>query len=147
MPGKDNVWKIISKSSSTSRCGKKPWLAQDIASYLKNHPGKTWEQIFRDPVFREVAVQPVGTVGETFLVMALQKRILLHSEKSYEGQTLEEVLCAPGKAAAADLHFAGTPGLQEFFLAQGRGLDIFCHGFLVPILLPLKDRNSWWGPG
>jgi HAMP domain-containing protein len=120
-------------------------VAQDIASYLKNHPGKTWEQIFRDPVFREVAVQPVGTVGETFLVMALQKRILLHSEKSYEGQTLEEVLCAPGKAAAADLHFAGTPGLQEFFLAQGRGLDIFCHGFLVPILLPLKGPELMVG--
>ena len=109
-------------------------VAQDITSYVKNHPGKTWEEMCRDPALREMAVQPVGTVGETFLVAAPDKRILLHNEKSQEGQTLEEVLCPATAATHPDLHFAGTPGLQEFSLGRGQGLDAFCHGFLVPIL-------------
>jgi two-component system cell cycle sensor histidine kinase/response regulator CckA len=115
-------------------------VAQDITSYVLNHPGKTWEEMCRDPAWREVAVQPVGTVGETFLVTASEKRILLHNEKAHEGKTLEEVLCPAKVAAPADLHFVGTPGLQEFSLAQGRGLDAFCHGFLVPI--PLKPPQG-----
>ncbi len=109
-------------------------VAQDITQYLKNHPGKTWEEMRRDPVFREVAVQPVGMVGETFLVASQPKRILLHSQKSYEGKTLEKILCLQGKVAEPpDLRYAGTPSLQEFSLTPGRGQDAYCHGFLVPI--------------
>jgi two-component system, cell cycle sensor histidine kinase and response regulator CckA len=109
-------------------------VAQDITSYMRNHPGQTWEEMWRDPALREVAVQPVGMVGETFLVAASEKRILLHNEKTYEGQTLEQVLCPAPGASHPDLDFAGTPGLQEFSLAPGQGLDAFCHGFLVPLL-------------
>jgi PAS domain S-box-containing protein len=88
----------------------------------------------RDPGFREVAVQPVGMVGETFLLASKAKRVLLHSEKLYEGKTLEKVLCLRGKVPEPpDLRFAGTPSLQEFFVVQGRGRDAHCHGFLVPI--------------
>ena len=104
-------------------------VAQDIASYLKNHPGKTWEQIFRDPVFREVAVQPVGTVEETFLVMALQKRILLHSEKSYEGQTLEEVLCAPGRQPPPTCILPALQGCRNFPWRGAEGWTSFATAF------------------
>jgi len=112
-------------------------VAQDIIHYVKNHPGKTWEMIGRDPVFREVAVQPVGTVGETFLVAASGKTILLHREPSFEGKSLEKVLCLQGKVAnLPGLNLAGTPSLREFSLMQGEGRDAYCHGFLVPV--PLK---------
>ena len=128
-------------------------VAQDIASFLKNHPGKTWAEILRDPAFRELAVQPVGSLGETFLMAAADKKILLHNDQSLEGQTLAEVLCGPGKegAASPDLQFAGTPGLQEFSLASGEGLKACCHGFLVPILMkPLKGPElvvgAWVNP-
>ena len=128
-------------------------VAQDIASFLKNHPGKTWAEISRDPAFREPAVQPVGSLGETFLMAAADKKILLHNDQSLEGQTLAEVLCGPGKegAASPDLQFAGTPGLQEFSLASGEGLKACCHGFLVPILMkPLKGPElvvgAWVNP-
>ena len=41
-------------------------VAQDLSLYLKNHPDHPWQKIRQDPVFREIAVQPVGIVGETF---------------------------------------------------------------------------------
>lgn len=121
--------------------------AQDLRTYVKNHPGKSWEEMGRDPAFQEMAVQPVGTVGETFLVAVPDQRILLHNEKSYEGQTLEEVLCTPAAAAMPpELHYAGTPGLQEFSLKHGGGLAAFCHGFLVPLqITPLKGPELMVG--
>ncbi len=111
-------------------------VAQDITSYVKSYPGKTWKEMCQDPAFREMAVQPVGSVGETFLVAASGKKILVHSEPSFEGQALENALGSLGQAGAAvNLLFAGTPGLQEFSLMPGQGLEGFCHGFLVPILV------------
>jgi two-component system cell cycle sensor histidine kinase/response regulator CckA len=109
-------------------------VAQDLTLYLKNHPAQTWLEIRQNPDFREIAVQPVGMVGETFLVAAQEKTILMHSTIPYEGKTLAQVLCLQGNVAeSTDLRLAGTPSLQEFSLAQGRGLDAFCHGFLVPL--------------
>jgi two-component system cell cycle sensor histidine kinase/response regulator CckA len=110
-------------------------VAQDITLYVKNQPGKTWKEILRDPAFREMAAQPVGTVGETFLVTVHGQKILVHNEPSYEGQTLENALRSQGKEAApVKLSFSGPPGLREFSLIPRRELGAFCHGFLVPIL-------------
>jgi two-component system cell cycle sensor histidine kinase/response regulator CckA len=127
-------------------------VAQDITSYVKSHPRKTWKEMYRDPAFREMAVQPVGIVGETFLVAAAGKKILVHGEPSYEGQTLEKALCSREKVGApVNLLFAGSPGLQEFSLMPGNKLDAFCHGFLVPILVkPLQGPElmvgAWVNP-
>jgi two-component system cell cycle sensor histidine kinase/response regulator CckA len=110
-------------------------VAQDITSYVKSHPRKTWQEMYQDPIFREMAAQPVGTVGETFLVATSGKKILVHSEPSLKGHTLEEALCSKGKRGGpVNLQFTGTPGLQEFSLAPGQGEDASCNGFLVPIL-------------
>ena len=122
-------------------------VAQDLSLYLKNHPDHPWQKIRQDPVFREIAVQPVGIVGETFLVTAQDKKILMHSEKPYEGETLSKVICSQGNVAdPPDLRLAGTPSLQEFSLVHGQGLDAFCHGFLVPLRLkPLQGPELMVG--
>jgi two-component system cell cycle sensor histidine kinase/response regulator CckA len=110
-------------------------VAQDITLYVKSHPHKTWKEMHQDPAFREMAAQPVGTVGETFLVTVTGNKILVHNEPSFKGQSLEEALCSKGKMGApVNLQFTGTPGLQEFSLAPGQGHDASCNGFLVPVL-------------
>jgi PAS domain S-box-containing protein len=127
-------------------------VAQDITSYLKSHPNKTWKELYRDPVFRETAVQPVGTVGETFLVAASGKKILMNNDPSHEGQTLEEALGLEEKVGVpVNLFLTGTPDLQEFSLMPGQSLDTFCHGFLVPIVVkphqgPELQVGAWVDP-
>ncbi|MFZ2089080.1 MAG: PAS domain S-box protein [Desulfobaccales bacterium] len=122
-------------------------VAQDITSYVKNHPGMSLEKIIREPSFREVVVQPVGTVGETFLVSASAKKILIHSEPSYEGKTLAEVLCLPDKGKALqNLHSADTLDVQEFSLTREQGREDICHGFLVPIpIRPFQEKEIMVG--
>lgn len=110
-------------------------VAQDLTLYIKNHPRKTWLEIRHDPGFREIASQPVGMVGETFLINAQDKRILLHSDKTRENQPLAKALGWQGKVDDLELRIAGTPSLQEFSLARGQGQEAFCHGFLVPLRL------------
>ncbi len=61
-------------------------VAQEIAYFLEYHRPQTFEEIRRDPEFREIAVQPVGLIGETFLLGPERKRILLHSQPALEGQ-------------------------------------------------------------
>jgi len=110
-------------------------VAQDITEYLKHHPARTWDELRRDPEFREIAVQPVGMVGETFLMAASGKKILLHSQRPYEGQTLEKAICLEGNLMAPpDLRFSGAGSIREFSLVRGPG-GTYCHGFLVPIRL------------
>ena len=122
-------------------------VAQDLTLYLTTHPGKTWQEIRQDPVFREIAVQPVGMVGETCLVTTQGQLILMHSEKTYEGQPLTKALCLKWKVATPpDLRLAGTSSLQEFSLVQGQGVDAYCQGFLVPLgLKPLQGPELLLG--
>ncbi len=109
-------------------------VAEDIKTYLKNHPGRTWGDIRRDPAFREIAVQPVGRVGETFLLSAPEKKILLHWKQSLEGKTLEEALTREENGTCTPpLNISGPPSLQEFSLGEREGQDPYFHGFLVPV--------------
>jgi len=111
-------------------------VAQDLSLYIKNHPKQTWQEMRQDPIFREVASQPVGMVGETFLISAQDKKILVHSDKGYQDQSLAKALRLQGKVPEIPkLHFAGTPSLREFSLVQEQGRNVFCHGFLVPLHL------------
>ena len=110
-------------------------VAQDITEYLKHHPSQTWEKLRHDPEFREMAVQPVGMVGETFLVAVQGKKILLHSQRPYEGQTLEKAICLEGKLAEPpELFFNGTDSIRKFSPVRGQE-GVTCHGFLVPLRL------------
>lgn len=122
-------------------------VAQDLSLYIKNHPKQTWQEMRQDPMFREIASQPVGMVGETFLMSAQDKTILMHSDKTYRNQPLAKALCLQGKVAeTSNLQFAGTPSLREFSLVQGQGQNVFCHGFLVPLRLkPLKGPELMVG--
>lgn len=128
-------------------------VAQDIVHYLKSHKGKTWEQIRRDPNFREVAVQPVGTVGETFLLAASDKRILMHRKQTCEGQTLEKAICLTGdRADPPSPQLADSFRLQEFSLVLSQGENISFQGFLVPVALqpsqgPRFMVGAWVDPG
>jgi PAS domain S-box-containing protein len=122
-------------------------VAQDIVEYLKTHKGKTWEQIRRDPAFREVAVQPVGMVGETFLLAGPDKKILLHQKHDCEGQSLEKAICLDGdRASPPNLQLFGTPSLQEFSLVPGQAGAPYFHGFLVPVgVQPLRGPKLMVG--
>lgn len=127
-------------------------VAQDLAQYLKNHPHRTWEEMRRDPEFRDIVVQPVGVVGETFLMASPGKTILLHSQPAHEGQTLEKALVCQGRLTEpSDLRF-GPPGiLQEFSLARGPG-KADCQGILVPVRLRPQGGEellvgAWVDPG
>ncbi|MGQ9688727.1 MAG: PAS domain S-box protein [Desulfobaccales bacterium] len=108
-------------------------VAQDLRGYILNHPGQTWEQMRRDPAFRETAVQPVGMIGETFLVEGRGKSILLHRQEECEGKTLEKVLGQKNQAETFQFHLTDNRSLQEFSLAPASGSDPNFHGFLVPV--------------
>jgi two-component system, cell cycle sensor histidine kinase and response regulator CckA len=122
-------------------------VAQNVTSYIKNHPGQTWPQMRQDPLFREMVLQPVGMVGETFLMTAQDKKILMHSDQTYEDKSLAQAVCSRENVAdPPDLRFAGTPSLQEFSLAPGAGLETYCHGFLVPLWVkPLQGPELMVG--
>jgi PAS domain S-box-containing protein len=70
-------------------------VAQQVALYLKAHPSRSWEDLRRDPEFRQIAVQPIGLIGETFLLDPQERRVLLHSRTSSEGQVLENIFPSP----------------------------------------------------
>ncbi|MDP3182747.1 MAG: PAS domain S-box protein [Desulfobaccales bacterium] len=70
-------------------------VSQEIADYLERHPLHSTEKLLRDPKFREIAVQPVGLIGQTFLLTPERKRILLHSQTSLEGEALAKVFPCP----------------------------------------------------
>jgi two-component system, cell cycle sensor histidine kinase and response regulator CckA len=111
-------------------------VTQDLTLFIKNHPKQTWQEMRQDPMFREIASQPVGQVGETFLIKATDKKILMHSDQTYQGQPLAKALCMQANVAeSSDLQFAGTPSLREFCLVPEQGQNVFCHGFLVPLRL------------
>ncbi len=79
--------------------------AEDVDSYLVNAPGRTLEELRRDPLFRRRAVQPVGRDGYTALLDADTGVIYIHRYQEFEGKSLEE-------------YWDEFPGLWTAFLAQ-----------------------------
>lgn len=122
-------------------------VAQDIVEYLKNHKKETWGQILKDPAFREVAVQPVGMVGETFLLAAPDKKILLHRKQACQGQSLEKAVCLDeDKTEPPNFQLVDNFSLQEFSLMPSQGGDSYFHGFLVPVAVqPLRGPKLMVG--
>lgn len=53
-------------------------VAQELSLYLLLHKSRPWEEIFQDPNFRQIAVQPVGILGATFLLDYHHRKILLN---------------------------------------------------------------------
>ena len=50
-------------------------VAHELSLYLILHKSNTWEVVLNDPKFQQIAVQPVGVMGRTFLLDAQNHRI------------------------------------------------------------------------
>ncbi|MBI4644811.1 MAG: hypothetical protein HY743_14035 [Deltaproteobacteria bacterium] len=53
-------------------------VAQELSLFLVLHQSTPWEEILEDSEFRQIAVQPVGVVGTTFLLDPQNRKILLN---------------------------------------------------------------------
>ena len=53
-------------------------VAQELSLYLLLQKSRAWTEVFKDPQFRQIAVQPVGTMGETFLLDPENQKLLLN---------------------------------------------------------------------
>ncbi|MDD1724475.1 MAG: methyl-accepting chemotaxis protein [Methanospirillum sp.] len=64
-------------------------IAKELEIYLAVHPEMTWQDLSKDPKFRAIAVQPVGTQGYSVLGDPIGFKNLMHSTKSKEGGSYE----------------------------------------------------------
>ena len=110
-------------------------VAEDVAKYVQTHPGTSLSALLHDPKFRTLAVQPVGLIGETFLLDPHTKKILLHSQKELEGQDAAKIFPAHRKVLKDQL--AGRR-ILEASLSGGEREAFSCHIVLVaaPARLP-----------
>ncbi len=109
-------------------------VAEDVLKYIATDPKKSFPAFLGDPEFRDIAVQPVGLIGETFLLDPHTKKILLHSQKKLEGQDLEKILPF-GKALKGHLT---ELRISELNLSSREGETSNNHVVLVtvPVRLP-----------
>lgn len=107
-------------------------VAHELSLYLILHKSNTWEVVLNDPKFQQIAVQPVGVMGRTFLLDAQNHRILLNicpgGEKignrapcSKFAQALKELI--------ADEH--SSSNFREVRLLKNHSTDYY--GFLAPV--------------
>lgn len=112
-------------------------LAQKLTNYLENHPGRTWNEISRDPQFRELSLQSAGFPGPTFLISLPDNRLIWHPNPSYEGQPLDQVL-------GHKINLPQTPAsslddksfYQEFIFTEGQTQGFGC--FMPLLRQPLE---------
>jgi len=110
-------------------------VAEDVPKYIKAHPEKTLAALLRDSEFREIAVQPIGLIGETFLLDPHTQKILLHGQKKLEGQDLGKIFSPQSKGLHG--HLAGQR-IYELNLSSRDGETSNSHVILVtvPVRLP-----------
>lgn len=65
-------------------------IAKELEIYLADHPDKTWSDLSKDPAFRAIAVQPVGTQGSSLIGDPIGFKNLMHSSKAKEGTSYED---------------------------------------------------------
>lgn len=108
-------------------------VAQEMSLFLVLQGSRRWEEVFQDPKFRRIAVQPVGIIGETFLLAPENHKILL-SSCTLEVREQERMGRCPNLAQAlaelaAKNHW--TAYLSEVELPQTPSSKYY--GFLVPV--------------
>ena len=109
-------------------------VAQELSLYLTLHKSRPWVEVFQDPQFRQIAVQPVGIVGETFLLDPESHKILLSCSMGSEGERVEyRWLCANMAQALQELAAKKdwASNLSEVRLPKPPSADYY--GFLVPV--------------
>jgi len=105
-----------------------------LTAYLKKHPGWTWGDFYASPEFRDLACQPVGEIGETFLLAKSSGLIILYHHPALEGKTLEQAIARQGRGTGSlTIQYGGTEGIKEFKWHTGDQDRSPCHGFLVPL--------------
>jgi len=87
--------------------------ARDLRQHLSAR-SEEWPAVLQRPDFREQVLRTLDHLGETFLVDARDRRILLHSRPELEGLPLEAVF--PGGKPAAPEAGAAPPGKEDLRL-------------------------------
>jgi two-component system cell cycle sensor histidine kinase/response regulator CckA len=106
-------------------------VAQELSLYLTLQKSRAWPEVLADQQFRQIAVQPVGVMGETFLLDPENRQVLL-------------TCCLSGGSPVQCAHFRDaldelvakrlwTSKLSEIRLFKAAASDYYC--FLVPVSL------------
>jgi two-component system, cell cycle sensor histidine kinase and response regulator CckA len=103
-------------------------VAEDVGNYLKAHPPKSLAALLQEAAFRNLAVQPVGLIGETFLADPHARKILLHGQPEFEGQDLEKILPPDEVASLSDTL---APGSIYKVKLSSQEEDFLPHAILV----------------
>ncbi len=105
-------------------------VAEEVEEFIRFHPTTSLASLRHDPEFRHLAVQPVGLIGETFLLEAQSKTIFLHGQKKFEGQGLESIM--PSQAKSLNGRLAGQ-SLYEDTLSSQREEASNAHTIFVTV--------------
>jgi two-component system, cell cycle sensor histidine kinase and response regulator CckA len=111
-------------------------VAEDVGRYLQEHPKKSLDALLQDPEFRAAAVQPVGLLGETFLLDQHTQKILLHDQPELESQDLAKISSLQG-GKAPNIHLTGHTIYESDFSAQGE--NSLGHVVLAAVSASLPD--------
>ncbi|MDD2903402.1 MAG: PAS domain S-box protein [Syntrophales bacterium] len=107
-------------------------VARELSLYLTMNRSRPWEKIFHDQKFRQIAVQPVGIIGETFLLDRDHRRILLNSSRNGR----EEAGLWQSPALSQSLLELAAKGKWPFTVSEIRlpnDSPPKHYGFLVPV--------------
>jgi PAS domain S-box-containing protein len=109
-------------------------VAQELSLFLVLHQSTPWEEVLEDPEFRQIAVQPVGVVGTTFILDPHNRKILLNYCLPFAEGELESLWQCP--TLAQSLAEMATkkklaPTICEVVLPKTSAADYY--GFLVPV--------------
>ncbi|RJR42380.1 MAG: PAS domain S-box protein [Deltaproteobacteria bacterium] len=117
-------------------------VAQELSLFLSLHQSRNWKEIYHDQEFRQIAVQQVGTIGETFLLNMLDSEILLSCGIFIEKGKVEingqcEKICQALESLGVNKNW--TAKLGEIKLPKTRSTHYY--GFLAPVSV-----RPWGGP-
>jgi PAS domain S-box-containing protein len=104
-------------------------VAQELYLYLTLQKSRPWPEVLADPKFRQIAVQPAGVMGETFLLDPEKPQVLLTC--SLSGGVPAQ--CANFKEALDELvaKRPWTSNLSEIRRFKAASSEFYC--FLVPV--------------
>jgi PAS domain S-box-containing protein len=116
-------------------------VAQELSLFLDLHQTRGWKETYPNPEFRQIAVQPVGTMGETFLLNMQNNEILLScgilldmGKGGVNGQC--ERICQVLENLGAHKDWTVKPG--EIKLPKTSSAHYY--GFLAPV--PVRPRGG-----
>jgi PAS domain S-box-containing protein len=109
-------------------------VAQELSLFLVLHRSTPWKQISKDSEFHQIAVQPVGVVGTTFLLDPQNRKVLLDCTLPLSQREVQSLWQCSGMAnPLADMaaRKQRTFSISEIRLPRTSSSDYY--GFLVPV--------------